>query len=231
MSRRQFVTTLLLAVSALLVACVARYVQSVVTKTSFIPAGFVEWNEIVGFVTGVVGVYLAVVENMWNWPIGIANVIAYAIFLYYSLHDIANAGLQVIFLVYQVEGWLRWKFGGADRSPLSVGRMTRWQGVLAVGTILALTAIVVPTVRYYNGNVPFWDGLTFSLSVGAQVLLNRKRIENWWIWIVADAIYVPLYAYQKAYVCAVLYLIFLVLAVLGLREWSKSYRSQTTVTA
>ena len=57
------------------------------------------------------------------------------------------------------------------------------------------------------------------MSLGAQWLLNRKRIENWILWIVVDALYVPLYVSRGLLLTAVLYAVFLAMAVVGLTRW------------
>ena len=69
------------------------------------------------------------------------------------------------------------------------------------------------------------DAVTTILSLVAQYLLCRKRIENWWFWIAADLIYVPLYLQRALPLTALLYAGFLVLCGLGLRAWRHSLRS------
>jgi nicotinamide mononucleotide transporter len=66
---------------------------------------------------------------------------------------------------------------------------------------------------------PFLDALTTVLSLVAQYLLCRKRLENWIVWIVVDAIYVPLYLSRHLHLTALLYAVFLVMCVYGLRAW------------
>ena len=73
-----------------------------------------------------------------------------------------------------------------------------------------------------NGAAPFWDSLTTVLSLAAQCLLCRKRFENWFLWIAADVIYVPLYLSRHLPLTAVLYAVFLGMCLIGVREWSRS---------
>jgi nicotinamide mononucleotide transporter len=66
---------------------------------------------------------------------------------------------------------------------------------------------------------PFWDALTTCLSLVAQALLNWKKLENWYFWIAADVIYVPLYVVKRLDLTAIVYVLFLSMCFLGLRQW------------
>jgi nicotinamide mononucleotide transporter len=74
---------------------------------------------------------------------------------------------------------------------------------------------------FVNGAAPFWDSITTTLCLAAQYLLCRKRIENWWLWITADVIYVPLYFSRHLPLTAVLYAGFIGLCVIGLFRWRR----------
>jgi nicotinamide mononucleotide transporter len=58
--------------------------------------------------------------------------------------------------------------------------------------------------------------------VAAQLLLNLRRIENWVLWIAIDVVSVGLYLNRGLSLLAVLYVAFLVLSVLGLRQWKRA---------
>jgi nicotinamide mononucleotide transporter len=179
------------------------------------------WAEVAGFLTGVVTVWLVVRQHILNWPIGILNVTVLGlVFLDGGLY--ADAGLQVVYVVLQVYGWWQWRYGGAGRSVRTVTRTAgaEWAGLLlamAAGTA-ALTWMLS---AWTDSTVPFWDALTTAISLGATYGQCRKLLESWWLWIMVDLVYIPLYLYKGLNLTAVLFVLFLGLCVAGLRSWRR----------
>lgn len=94
-------------------------------------------------------------------------------------------------------------------------------GIGEIATMVVL-ASVRPAHDPHRGewrSAPWPDAITTALSLTAQVLLCRKRLENWWFWIAADLIYIPMYVARGLSLTALLYVVFLVLCVIGLRTW------------
>lgn len=181
-------------------------------------------TEVLGFVSGGVCVWLVVREHLWNWPIGLANnVVFFVLFLQSRLY--ADMGLQVVYFVLGLYGWWQWRFGGPrhDRLPVSRATVGEWIA-LAVLAPLGFFGLRVLLLAL-NGAAPAADSATTVLSLAAQYLLCRKRIENWWFWIAADLIYVPLYISRDLPLTALLYGGFLVLCLLGWRAWYGSLRA------
>ena len=179
------------------------------------------WSEILGFATGAVTVWLTVKENVWNWPIGLANN-AFFIVLFLQAGLYADTGLQVVYIVLGVLGWYWWLHGGARGGELHVSRVG---GPLALA--LALTGVVATygmtrLLESISDSAPFPDALTTVLSLVAQLLLTKKYLENWYVWITADVIYVGLYAWKDLYLTAALYAVFLAMCLVGLRQWRAS---------
>ena len=178
-------------------------------------------TEILGFVTGALCVVLVVRCSIWNWPAGLANNGFYLV-LFAEAGLYADAGLQIVYLALGVYGWWAWLHGGPDRSTLVIQRTTRQQAAIFAGaTLVGAIAMALLLNGLTDSTVPWADGLTTTLSLVAQWMLTRKLLENWWVWIVADVLYVGLYIYKDLYVTAVLYGVFLVLCVLGLRAWRR----------
>ena len=181
--------------------------------------------EAFSFVTGAVAVWLVVKENIWNFPIGIINTAGYSV-VFFEARLYGDASLNVVYCVLGVIGWCLWLHGGEHRTRLQVSRASTLElGVVALAVGLS-TLLLWKTLHFLGGSASFWDAATTSLSLGAQWLLNRKKLENWHIWIVADVIYVPLYLSRGLNLTAVLYAVFLVMAVIGLFRWREAYREQ-----
>jgi nicotinamide mononucleotide transporter len=179
-------------------------------------------GEILGFVTGAACVWLVVRRNVWNFPVGIANVTFLGL-LFLDARLYADACLQVVYIALQVFGWWAWLRLLPQRSQQDVKRGGRLPWI-ALGLALAGTAILFPILRAVGDSAPFWDALTTALSLSAQGLLAWKHFSNWWFWIAADLIYVPLYATKQLPLTACVYVLFLGLCVYGLADWRKAAR-------
>ncbi|MFE5548591.1 nicotinamide riboside transporter PnuC [Streptomyces sp. NPDC056534] len=182
----------------------------------------VSWTEVLGFGSGALCVWLVARQHLANWPIGIANNLFFVL-LFTQAGLYADVGLQIVFITLAVYGWWTWTHGGGPGSDvLPVRRTTRteWTWLLTAGVVgtLALTLLLD---RATDSTVPFWDALTTALSLMATYGQCRKRLESWWLWIAADVVYVPLYAYKELYLTSLLYVGFMTLCVLGLRGWTK----------
>ncbi|PBC67473.1 nicotinamide mononucleotide transporter [Streptomyces sp. TLI_235] len=176
--------------------------------------------ELLGFATGAVCVWLCVGANAWNFPVGIANNLFFFA-LFWSARLYADAALQIVFLLLAAHGWYRWLRGGERRTGRAMGHASPT-------TLLVLAALLVPAtwgltllLTRANDSAPFWDALTTALSLAAQWLLNAKQLENWYLWIAADLVNIPLYAAKGLVLTAVVYVLFLAMCGIGLRGWHR----------
>lgn len=179
-----------------------------------------DWTEVVAVVTGGWCVWLVVKEHIWNWPIGLANC-AFTFIVYFQTRFYADAALQIVYMVLAVLGWYWWLHGGERRSRLKIVNLNLDLAlvltyVCGVSTILIHDALIV-----VKGTAPFLDALTTAMSLVAQFMLTKKIIENWLVWIAADAIYVPLLWSRDLHLMSGLYFVFLVMAIAGYVEWRR----------
>src|SRR5262245_60730687 len=176
----------------------------------------VEW---VAATLGVINISLLIFRSVWNFPFGIAMVALY-IFVFYEERLYAEAGLQVFFILAQAWGWWMWlKVGGEDdRVPV---RWLDWPSRAVWLMVTAAVSVNLGSVlyRFTNAVLPYADSAIAGASVAAQILLGFRRIENWLIWIAIDVAAIALYINRGLYPTASLYGGFLVLSLIGLREW------------
>jgi nicotinamide mononucleotide transporter len=189
--------------------------------------GYASKLEAISFVTGAVCVWLTVKENVWNFPIGLLNVATFSV-VFFRAGLFADAGLQVVYFALGVIGWYAWLYGGRNRTPLRVTRAPRVEVAVVCLTSAVLTLVLWRTLHVWGGSASFFDALTTALSLGAQWFTNRKRLECWILWIVVDVIYVPLYVYKGLHLTAILYTVFLAMAVMGLIRWRATWREKRT---
>lgn len=191
-------------------------------STAFVSFGApTSWVEVVGFVTGATCVVLVARQSVWNWPIGIANNLAFVL-LFFGAGLFADAALQFVYIALAVSGWVLW-VGGGTQGPLVVTSTSRrewwWLGAVGVTATLAMTWFLDTAT---TSVVPFWDAVTTVLSLLATWGQVTKRRESWFLWIAADVVYVPLYLYKDLVLTGALYLGFIALCVAGLRAWTRS---------
>jgi nicotinamide mononucleotide transporter len=178
--------------------------------------------EVVGAITGLLCVWLAARQQVWTWPVALVNVACYFAF-FYQIRLYADMWLQVFFLASNLYGWYEWLYGGKNHSELPVTRLRPLPlvGVLVSGLVISgLMGLYFQS--FTNASYPLLDSALAAFSILAQVLLTRKKIENWVIWFVVDIFYVGLYYQKQAYLTSGLYFIFLILAVQGFLEWRRS---------
>ncbi|MFE0630841.1 nicotinamide riboside transporter PnuC [Streptomyces sp. NPDC058864] len=187
----------------------------------------VSWVEVLGFGSGAVCVWLVARRHIANWPVGIANNLFF-ILLFAGAGLYADAALQVVYVVLAVYGWWSWAARGSAAGRLEVsGTDRRTWAVLAPATAVATVLLAVLLDRATDSTVPFWDALTTALSLAATYGQCRKKIESWYLWIAADLVYIPLYAYKGLYLTSLLYAGFLLLCLVGLRGWRNEAASRT----
>ena len=77
--------------------------------------------------------------------------------------------------------------------------------------------------QFSDSKVVGLDALITALALLGQYLLGRKKIETWWIWLAVNILTIALMVTQYLWLTAVLYFVFAVLSVVGLRAWRKQH--------
>ncbi|MEP6485849.1 nicotinamide riboside transporter PnuC [Microcoleus vaginatus GB2-A3] len=170
-------------------------------------------------------VWLLAKNNPVGWWIGLIGVIAYGA-VFYQVKLYGEVALQSFYLITSLQAIYIWLRGGENSTEKPVCRISqRWLILTAV--LVAVGVFGLRTVLIsLGGAAPLWDALTTILSAIAQLYLMERYLESWYLWIVADTIYVPLYASRGLYLTSILYAIFLLMAIHGLQNFQRIYSEQ-----
>ena len=182
--------------------------------------------ELVAVALGLANIVLLVRRSIWNYPFGLAMVTLYAaIFAQAKLYS--DAILQVFFFAVQLYGWANWARTRADAGEVVVRLMPAGARWLWVGTCLVLTALWGALMHgATDAAYPWWDAAVAVFSIAAQILLARRFVENWVLWIAVDVLAIGLYAARGLGLTAALYGVFLLLSAAGLRQWARALDGQ-----
>jgi len=178
--------------------------------------------EIVSFVLAVLTVWLNIRQRHWAWLFAILSSATYAaVFVQARLYG--DAGLQGVFIAVSLWGWYQWLYGGSGHTGVTISTLGARARLLALLAWLAGFVLLSAFLRRYTDtDVPYIDGFLTAGSLLGQFLLSRKKLENWHVWIAVDVLYVGLYLHKNLMLTALLYGLFVVLAMAGLRAWRKA---------
>jgi len=187
--------------------------------------------ETIAALIGVVSVYLSVRQNVWSWPTAIVMVAMYFV-VFYQSRLYADMGLQVVYIIISIYGWYQWLYGGKGHTELKVSRTSLRLGAFLAG-IGTLSAVVLGTLlhRTTDAALPYLDATTTSTSLVAQWMMTKKLLENWIVWVAVDVVYIGMFIYKSLYVTAALYVVFLILSIMGYRQWKATLREPELVAA
>ncbi|MCW6053712.1 nicotinamide riboside transporter PnuC [Lyngbya sp. CCAP 1446/10] len=170
-------------------------------------------------------VWLLAKNNSLGWWVGLIGVITYAA-VFYQVKLYGEVAIQFFYLITSLQAIYIWLRGGENSTEKPVCRISqRWLILTAILVTVAVFGLRTVLVSL-GGAAPFWDALTTILSAIAQLYLMERYLESWYLWIVADTIYVPLYASRGLYLTSILYAIFWFMAIHGLQNFQRIYSEQ-----
>lgn len=185
---------------------------------------FEAWNypvtllEVLATTAALIGVWLGTTGKRITWPWWILGSVLYGIlFWQYDLY--ASALLQIVFIAAAIWGWFGWGREGAQPSSLKNS-----QRILTLLFLVAAVAILAPLLESIGAAATWPDSLILVASVVAQVIMVREKFEAWPIWLVVNIVATAHYANQGLVFTAVLYAVFVGVAIVGWKRWSERAR-------
>lgn len=182
-----------------------------------------EW---IAAISGILCVFLLTRENIWAWIFGLLSVTIY-VYIFWINKLYSDTILHVVYVLLNAYGLYVWtrrsKNPGSSQSELLpitwLPDIQRWGYLIliVIGSLLWGYGMH----RYTDASYPYPDAFTTVASLVAQYLIARKRLENWMIWIVVDIVAIVIYGLKGIWVTSGLYVVYLVLSVMGYREWKR----------
>jgi len=186
------------------------------------------WIEIIAVVFGIISVWYARKENISVFPFGIANVSIY-IYICFISQLYANAGINIVYLVSNIFGWYMWSRTSENDQKLKITANTMFQNIASWFSVTVIYVAVFFILRWVNNDdvgymesyLPWIDSFNTAFFLIATILMALKKVENWIFWIIGDVVSIPIFASQGLYFTSIQYSVFLVLAILGWKEWKR----------
>lgn len=192
-----------------------------------------EWIEIIATILALIYLYLEVKEKKALWLFGILSSAIYA-YVYFNSQFYADFGLMIYYVIISIYGWIHWVKGSqSDSQPdLIISRITLKQTL----NLLAITAVIYSIIllillylpKYIGlseSSYPYIDAFTSAASIVATWMLSQKILEQWYVWIVVNAICIYMYYAKDLKTTAILFIIYTIGSVIGLRTWIKNYKA------
>jgi nicotinamide mononucleotide transporter len=199
---------------------------------------FFAWKDsIIGLIaslTGMICVVLVAKGKISNYYFGIVNILAYA-YVSYQNRYYGEVMLNLLyFLPLQFVGlyyWMRYKVSKTKTDDVKISILTNWERILWVVLAIVGTYVYSLYLAHIGGSLPLYDSLTTILSIIAMVLLVKRVIEQWILWIIIDIVAIGMWAYRLSIgstdiTILIMWIAFLVNAVYGFYNWVKLYKRQ-----
>ncbi len=185
--------------------------------------------EIAAVIFAVFYVLLAVKENVLCWLFALMSTAIYTV-LFWDVSLLMESALNVYYMAMAVFGWYQWTRGGHNGGgqphALAVQSMSARQHVLVIVAIVVLSSVSGYLLGEHSSAAwPYVDSFTTWASVITTYLVTRKYLQNWLYWIVIDAVSVPLYIDRGLGLTALLFAVYIVIAVFGYLKWRNHFQN------
>jgi nicotinamide mononucleotide transporter len=193
--------------------------------------------EFFGTIFNIWCVWLTAKGKVSSWPVGMVGIVLY-FFLFYQIRLYSDLTEQIYFFILSIFGWWMWlhpktkKEAGNDNN-LKVSHNTFRVsinysiiiilGTMVMGYLMGNIHIYLPKYFPEQASYPYLDAFTTVMSFAATILLVKKKIESWFLWILVDIIGIGLYYAKGVKFISLEYVLFLILATKGLYNWIKEY--------
>jgi len=180
--------------------------------------------EAIAFIFGIASVWYAKKENILVYPTGLIAT-SITVYLLYKASYFGDMMMNFYYIMMSIYGWWNWSRKKDDTYVVPISRTNAREKLIGVVLVMLTMMVTYGVYRFFDytiETVNYIDIFTSGIFFTAMWYMATKKIENWTLWIFADVITVPLYAYRGLGMLSLQYLIFTILAIQGYLAWKKS---------
>lgn len=183
------------------------------------------WLEAVAVFFGIASVFYSMREHILVYPTGIVSTLIYVwICFEYKLY--ADMGINAYYFGMSIFGWYVWTHPKENQKILPVTWLDGKGWIFSIMIFLVSYMVLSQVLlRFTDSDVPFWDSFTTASAFVGMWLMAKKKVENWYFWLLTDLVSIPLYFSKELILTSFQYLIFTILATMGLFAWIKSAKT------
>jgi nicotinamide mononucleotide transporter len=193
------------------------------------------WLEFVAVFAGIASVWYSKKENVLVYPVGLINTIIYT-YLSFSAKLFGEATVNLYYTIMSLYGWWIWVKKDNQEQNLQISYSNRKEWLVQIGFFVVCYITIYFSLEYLKkafapGAIPWGDAFASAAAFTGMWLMTRKKIENWFWWILTNIACIPLY-YVKGYIfTSVYYFVLLILAIWGWIEWKQKLDNKNSVGA
>ncbi len=185
--------------------------------------------ELIGTVFGLIAVWLATRQKKSSWLVGLINVSCF-FWLFYQVQLYSGMFLQTFFFATNIYGWFVWRKQLAENEETTILSSTKRWSLLIITVLLTITVgfIVQKIPMFYPetfpkpASQPYYDAFIAIASISGQLMLTRRISDNWFVWLVVNAVSVLVFFRQGLYLLTIEYVLFFLLSIKGIIDWRKT---------
>lgn len=180
--------------------------------------------EAIVFVTGIASVWFAKRENILVYPTGlIATIIT--VYLFYRDDLLGDMMMNFYWSAMSIYGWWNWSRKQDDETVVHISRTTTKEKSIGIALFLGTMLVNYEVYKFFDVAIEpsnYIDIFTSGIFFTAMWYMALKKLENWILWIIANLITIPLYAYRGWGMLSLQYVIFTIIAIQAYFAWKKS---------
>lgn len=178
--------------------------------------------EVVGVLTAVGYLVLAIRQNVWCWLCAGISTAIY-VYLFFGARLYMESALNLFYFGMAIYGWAVWHRGAGDHEELPVSVWALERHALAIAGIAALAGATGWLLdAWTDAAFPYIDSATTWGAIWATFLVARKVFENWYYWLVIDAASIAIYSSRDLEFTALLFVLYLAMIPFGIVAWRRS---------